>query len=112
MVMSDRIAVMNQGRIEQIGAPNEIYDRPRTRFAAEFLGSCNLIHASVLSGNRVKTPWGEWRVEDGAGILLTIRPENIRLGAPGEFGNHGQGKITEVVYNGSQTYYELESNGH
>jgi len=124
MVMSDRIAVMNQGRIEQLGSPNEIYERPRTRFAAEFLGSCNVIKTAILSRNSasclVSTVWGEWRMDSpasstsdlsGAAILLTIRPENIRFHPVEESDNRAHGKIISIVYSGSQIHYELESNG-
>jgi spermidine/putrescine transport system ATP-binding protein len=115
MVMSDRIAVMNRGRIEQIGIPNEIYDRPRTKFVAEFLGSCNLIKAKVLSSGFVKTAWGDWRVETpcevGEEILLTIRPENIRLQPASNSGNCGDGAVVSVFCSGSQIHYEVESNG-
>jgi spermidine/putrescine transport system ATP-binding protein len=113
MVMSDRIAVMNHGRIEQIGAPNEIYDRPRTRFVAEFLGSCNVIKATVLFNSVVRTFWGEWRIDVpacGEEVLLTIRPENICLNPPEDSENCGRGQIVSIIYSGPQVHYELESN--
>ena len=57
--MSDRIAVMNKGRVEQVGSPTEIYERPRTRFVADFIGEINIL-------------------EEG-GRLRALRPEKIRL---------------------------------
>src|SRR5215218_6025657 len=53
LAMSDRIGVMNAGRLEQVGAPAEIYDRPRTRFVAEFIGEINLIEGTVMDGRFV-----------------------------------------------------------
>ena len=50
--MADRIVVMSDGRVEQIGTPEEIYDRPRTRFVAEFIGSCNFLQAQVVAVHR------------------------------------------------------------
>src|SRR4051794_7730475 len=67
MAMSDRICLMSQGRIEQIGTPDELYFRPATRFAADFLGDSNFIPS--LSGP--------------AGVIM-VRPENVRLLGPGE----------------------------
>jgi len=64
LTMSDRIAVMRQGRIEQIGAPNDIYERPATRFVAGFIGTANLI-------------------DDADGVIV-IRPERLKLSASGE----------------------------
>jgi iron(III) transport system ATP-binding protein len=54
MVTSDRIAVMNQGRIDQVGTPEEIFERPRTRFVAEFIGKANLLPGRVEEGGRVR----------------------------------------------------------
>jgi spermidine/putrescine transport system ATP-binding protein len=111
LTMSDRIAVMNHGKVEQVGAPDEVYDRPRTRFAAEFLGSCNLLKG-VANGNHVKTMFCELPMPAVLGsreINLTVRPENIRLanyGAPG-----AAGKVVSIVYSGSHTHYEVEVEG-
>lgn len=118
MAMSDRIAVMNAGGIEQIGPPEHIYDKPGTRFAAEFLGSCNLVRASVLEKQprlaRVKTPFGEDCVECGDNqildgeIDLTIRPENLLLDKSGP---GPRARIISIVYSGSHTHYEIQLNG-
>jgi ABC-type Fe3+/spermidine/putrescine transport system ATPase subunit len=90
MSMSDRIAVMNAGRIEQIGSAIDIYDRPRSRFVADFVGSINLLPATPLSGEpgqpyamigsaRIRTPdYGT----AGSSIWIGIRPEQISLAAP------------------------------
>ena len=81
MTMSDRIAVMNAGRIEQIGTPSEIYNRPRTRFVADFIGEINMFEGAWQDGafvwNGMTLPArGEMR--SGAGTIA-IRPERLRL---------------------------------
>ncbi len=84
MTMSDRIAVFNQGRIEQVGTPDEIYFAPKTRFVASFIGDSNIIAASSLGDGRFETPVGvvETKVmgahRNGKAELL-LRPEMIRL---------------------------------
>jgi putative spermidine/putrescine transport system ATP-binding protein len=84
MTVSDRIAVMNAGRIEQIGSPAEIYNRPRTRFVADFIGEINLFEgewrdgAFVSKGIRLPAQGGEW---SGSGTIA-IRPERVWLTGP------------------------------
>ncbi|WP_255950665.1 ABC transporter ATP-binding protein [Streptomyces odontomachi] len=88
LVMSNRIAVMNEGRIEQIGKPREIYTRPATRFVAEFIGTSNFIEADVLEvqGNDVVVETSQGRLvaancprkpAPGEKVLLSIRPESV-----------------------------------
>lgn len=89
LALSDRIAVMREGRIEQLGTGEELYVRPRTRFVAAFLGACNLISGRVreLSDGtaRIATGLGDLhvrasgsaRLESGAPVVLGIRPENV-----------------------------------
>jgi putative spermidine/putrescine transport system ATP-binding protein len=97
LTMSDRLAVFNKGRIEQIGAPAEVYERPATRFVAGFVGTSNL-----LTG-----PAAEAIV--GRAGTFTVRPEKIRLAAPGdpvaEDESTALGTIRNVVYLGSDTRY-------
>ena len=87
--MSDRIAVMNAGRIEQIGTPDEIYERPQTRFVAEFIGSANLLAGKVTDGRSIVLDAGATvRLVDapsleGPRCLLMVRPEHIRLAEAG-----------------------------
>jgi len=82
MTISDRIAVMNAGRIEQIGRPSEIYNRPRSRFVADFIGEINLFEgewrggAFVSNGVSLPAPNGK------GGTIVAIRPERVRLAAP------------------------------
>jgi len=78
LVMSDRIAVMRAGRIEQLGDAEEIYERPRTRFVSQFLGTCNLIEGRATRrdglGLLVETPFGELRVEGHGAAALPDSP--------------------------------------
>jgi len=97
LTMSDRLAVFNRGRIEQIGSPAEVYERPMTTFVAGFVGTSNL-----LAGETARALVGS----DGT---FTVRPEKIRLAAPdAEVGPGEQsalGRVLEVVYLGSDTRY-------
>jgi putative spermidine/putrescine transport system ATP-binding protein len=101
MRMSDRIAVFNQGRIEQIGTPREVYENPSSAFVASFLGVSNLI-----SGAAAKELFGSDQ-------LVNVRPERIRLlkenakVSEGEIGV--KASITDVAYTGANTIYVLES---
>ena len=100
LTMSDRLAVFNAGRIEQVGAPAEVYERPATRFVAGFVGTSNL-----LSGNVAQTILGQ----PGT---FTIRPEKIRLAptdaTPGPDESSATGTIQSVVYLGPDTRYVVD----
>ena len=97
LTMSDRIAVFNGGRIEQVGAPADVYERPATKFVAGFVGTSNL-----LGGEAAQAVIGR----DG---LFTVRPEKIRMGEPDEPSGSDEyaatGRIRSVVYLGSDTRY-------
>jgi spermidine/putrescine transport system ATP-binding protein len=91
LTMSDRIAVMSEGRVEQVGTPEEIYHAPATVFVAGFIGTANLLPATVesvspgsavvkLAGDRhVEVPRGDAPFAPGAGAMVMIRPERLRL---------------------------------
>jgi iron(III) transport system ATP-binding protein len=93
--VSDRIAVMSQGRLEQVGTPEDIYERPERVFVADFIGAANLIKGEVMSGRFVAANGGYLplpdKPTDGPGTLL-IRPEHVVLsaggGVPGVIANH------------------------
>ncbi len=115
MTMADTIAVMNGGRIEQMGSPTELYERPRTTFAANFLGQSNLIQASVtgatgddlsldVHGQRVSLPRSRSTVTDG-GLWLGVRPEKLRVAGPEDAGNRLTGIVTDASFIGVATYY-------
>ena len=97
LTMSDRIAVFNRGRIEQVGTPADVYERPATAFVAGFVGTSNL-----LTGSAAQTVLGT----DGT---FTVRPEKIRLAGiedpVGDDETSALGRITEVIYLGSDTRY-------
>lgn len=110
MVVSDRIAVMNSGKVIQVGSPVEVYEYPETRFVAEFLGAANLIPAKkTVKG--VETPYGildvsdmpEW--EEG---FLAIRPERIKVLKDKPKSNAVQARITEAIYRGTDVDLWLE----
>jgi ABC-type Fe3+/spermidine/putrescine transport system ATPase subunit len=115
--LSDRIAVMLGGRIEQLGAPREIYERPATRFVAEFIGASSALrgHATAadlvtLAGGEVVRVVGVPGLRAGEAVELAIRPERVRLaGGPGE--NVVDGRVTGVVYQGVQTDLTVEIAG-
>ena len=108
LALSDRIAVMNGGRIEQIGRPEEIYHEPTTRFVADFIGSVNAIAAKVVrrEGNviTVRSPIGavairsEMDWQPGASGTLLVRPECVRVSLST---GAGDGVIREVLFKGS-----------
>jgi spermidine/putrescine ABC transporter ATP-binding subunit len=107
--LSDRIAVMSRGRIEQLGAPREIYERPASRFVADFIGASTVLRCRVIADNLVVlahgvtikvTVGGALRV--GEDVELAIRPERVRLAAgPGE--GTAEARIEGLVYQGSMT---------
>jgi putative spermidine/putrescine transport system ATP-binding protein len=100
LTMSDRIAVFNAGRIEQVGTPAEVYEKPATRFVAGFVGTSNLLEGP--SAQAVL----------GTDELVSVRPEKIRLSAPGTSPGPGEhaiaGVVREVIYVGSSTRYLVD----
>lgn len=83
---ADRIAVMNEGRIEQIGVPEEVYYKPKTKFVAQFLGRTNLLEAEAVGSKRVETSIGpvELDCEACGKVVCSIRPEHLTIEAPHE----------------------------
>jgi spermidine/putrescine transport system ATP-binding protein len=113
MTMADRIAVMNQGRIEQLGAPTELYERPRTAFVAGFLGTSNLLSGVVAGQGLVRLGDGsEVRLDtDGAAgeVAVGVRPEKIRLGEPADGANRLVGAVRESAYIGVATQVVVDT---
>jgi ABC-type Fe3+/spermidine/putrescine transport system ATPase subunit len=102
ITMSDRIVVMSQGRIEQIGTPQDLYFRPRTRFVAGFFGDNNLIEGTVAASGAVESAIGHLRVlshqfAPGKRVVVAIRPESLRPG-PGI-----AAEVEEVLFGGALT---------
>lgn len=110
LTMSDRIAVMNNGSLEQIGTPQEIYDKPKTKFVADFIGESNVMEGLVtdISGDiiTVATECGNVKVK-GEGfacdefIYVCVRPENIKYGKKHMEGFTLKGVVKEHIYVGS-----------
>jgi putative spermidine/putrescine transport system ATP-binding protein len=100
LTMSDRLAVMNNGRIEQVGTPAEVYEHPATEFVAGFVGVSNLVGGAVA------------RTITGAPATFTIRPEKILIREPGAAVADGMcwadGRIRDVLYLGAHTRYRVE----
>jgi spermidine/putrescine transport system ATP-binding protein len=113
MTMADSIAVMNRGRVEQLGPPSELYERPATAFVAGFLGVSNLLSGVVAASDRVRLDAGDEvraPVGDRTGrVAVGIRPEKIRLEAPREGDNSLAGTIRETAYVGVATQYVVET---
>jgi spermidine/putrescine transport system ATP-binding protein len=112
LTMSDRLAVMSDGRIEQVGTPNEVYEEPRTTYVADFLGVSNLMDARAEGPDgdgRCKVRLGDFQLLAGQGesdargeARIVIRPERIGLEAQGATGeNRVPGMVERVVYVGS-----------
>ncbi|MFI2752741.1 ABC transporter ATP-binding protein [Cellulomonas sp. P22] len=124
MTMADTVAVMNKGRIEQMGAPAELYEHPRTTFVANFLGRSNLAAGTVVeqldggavlgvdvAGTRVLVPAARAVRTEGE-VLVGIRPEKIRLHIDGQEPAAtdnvvGPGTVTDVSFTGVSTQYEV-----
>ena len=93
MALADHVVVMNQGRIEDQGAPERVYARPATRFTATFMGESTIVPGAVANG-MIETALGRFPAPHGA-AHVAIRPEHVSLGGaiPAE--------VTDVVYQGS-----------
>jgi spermidine/putrescine ABC transporter ATP-binding subunit len=113
--MSDRVAVMRAGRIEQIAAPTELYDRPATRFVAEFIGAANLLPVTVIAAAEnlsVRTPTGltfeasETDHRSGAPLTAVVRPERVLI-APAADGTGHAGVVEEAAFGGGLWRYQL-----
>jgi len=108
--MSDRIVVMNDGAIEQVGAPVEIYNVPRTRFVASFVGALNLLSGRIvdpgagtidIEGQRVVAARGLDGVHAGDSRPMALRPEALKMGAGGDGRNTFSGVIDDVTFLGA-----------
>lgn len=126
MTMADTVAVMNKGRIEQMGAPEELYELPRTTFVANFLGQSNLFTGDVtasgtdaitvdIAGAAIKVP--RERAQRHAGeVTIGVRPEKLTLhtSAPELGAGHnalGPGTVTDVSFTGVSTQYLVQVPG-
>ncbi|MEU8527649.1 MULTISPECIES: ABC transporter ATP-binding protein [Streptomyces] len=128
MTMADQVAVMNGGRVEQLGAPADLYENPRTTFVANFLGTSNLIEAEVVEtggsdvlvtagGGKLRVPGDRCTdaVRTGGKVLVGVRPEKISLahaddaGSIGDGRNRVTGRIVDSSFIGVSTQYVINS---
>jgi spermidine/putrescine transport system ATP-binding protein len=117
LTMSDRIAVMNRGRIEQIGDGRVVYDAPETAFVAGFVGETNALRGQVVAvadgEAAVETPIGRFRGRNprklarNAEAVLFVRPEFLQLGQPGE--NVCEADTVDLAYEGNLTHVTLRA---
>jgi len=126
LTMSDRIAVMHRGRIEQLGAPDELYDKPASPFVADFIGTTNLLAGTVESVDAdaalVRLDSGDRCVATAEGravgqaIHLSVRPEAIEIGARNGSGQNGadrhlDAEVEQVAYLGAAVQYQVRTAG-
>jgi spermidine/putrescine transport system ATP-binding protein len=122
LALSHRIAVMNQGRVEQLDEPSRIYSFPKNRFVADFIGQCNILDATVtrveaaaaeveLAGVGTARAVVETGLRSGARGALALRPEKVAIspsGLPKSDGeNHVSGTVTDFLYLGDVTIYRV-----
>ena len=121
LTMSDRIAVMNRGKVEQVGPPEDLYDRPATAFVADFIGTTNLLSGTVegLDGSTaiVQLDSGErCRIASagratGQAVQLSIRPESITLDGSSDDVAAMAATIEQVAYLGAAVQYQIRTPG-
>jgi iron(III) transport system ATP-binding protein len=115
MTTADLIAVMNAGRVEQLGSPREVYERPRSEFVARFLGGSNIVRARALDATRVAFAGGTIACQGaaltaGAEVALSIRQHNIVIGANDpQAANSVPGTVVRNVFLGSTRDYIVEA---
>lgn len=122
MIMSDRLAILRDGNIEQIGTPTHIYEKPRNAFVAEFIGEVNLLD---VTGD--DSPTGKWttprwhhypltlpkKLASGETRTLLVRPETLHLTEePGPYDNQVSGKLVNEYMLGSRYQYHVDVDGH
>lgn len=120
MTMADTVAVMNRGHIEQMGPPEELYDLPRTRFVANFVGQANMGPGTVegtdgdylvadVYGTKVKVKRSRSQVQEGS-LLFGVRPEKVQVSRtqPEGGGNDVMGVVKDVSFLGVATAYLVE----
>jgi spermidine/putrescine transport system ATP-binding protein len=116
LTMSDRIAVMQSGRIEQLGTPEELYERPATRFVADFIGSTNLLHGVIEPDGSVRLSSGEIAraahdgIASGTEVEISVRPESIEL-VPFDAVGAIRGQVEQAAYLGTNLSYQVRTAG-
>ncbi|HSK21563.1 MAG TPA: ABC transporter ATP-binding protein [Egicoccus sp.] len=120
LTMSDRIAVMDGGRLLQVGSPQEIYDRPRTRFVADFIGDTNLLAATVVDAHTARLGDGSpvrvaCTAPAGSAVTIAIRPEQLGLRHPDYERDPAldavHGRVERLTFLGNATAYDVVADG-
>ena len=125
LTMADRVALMNRGRIEQIGPAETLYERPANRFVAEFVGESNILSGVLEPTHEAGCAWfvpargprflvslDRSETPPGEDCLLVVRPEKLSLGPAADAGDEGlRGRVTQLVYVGDFTRYRVELDG-
>ncbi|GEP42008.1 ABC transporter ATP-binding protein [Brevifollis gellanilyticus] len=121
--MADRLAIMENGRIAQVGTPQDVYRDPASRMVAEFIGEANFIPARVRGNSseagffevessfgplRARATRGDWHPAPGTEVTLSVRPEALTFGHVLESINRFPGHVTDTTYLGSTVQYELQ----
>ncbi len=121
LALSDVVAVMRDGNVLEVGTPRDLYERPQTRFVAQFLGTTNLLPGR-LAGREggevwVETPFGRLRTRAnsvelaaGATVLASVRPEHVILGSP-QHPEAWQGTVVSALFEGAVTRYRVDLGG-
>jgi ABC-type Fe3+/spermidine/putrescine transport system ATPase subunit len=121
LAMADMVIVMRDGEIQQVGSPLDIYDRPRTRFVATFVGDCNVLPARATgtelrddrSGVVLHLPQGRYESKAGTRSWVAIRPEWIRIASPGErlenYEGSTEGRVSRCRFLGSEVILQFET---
>ncbi len=122
MTLSDRVVIMHEGRIQQIGTPQEIYAHPANRFIADFIGKANFLEGRIagrpgerefsveILGRKIRVPRSGAAFSEGERVLLVARPESIELAAKDP--SALTGIVRDLVYLGSQMVYDVEIDGN
>ena len=121
LTMSDRIILMRQGEIEQEGPPHEIFDRPNSSFVAQFMGTENIFHGTVVSQNGEKclislndheleaTWYGHENLQKGSKVFLAVRAERVELNPGNKRKNLFEGTVAKTIYKGKYSDHYINT---
>lgn len=114
MIVADRIALMNEGRLIQVGPPADIYERPQSRWVADFVGQVTLIEGRLEQGGMLTTALGQVQTADASGaggkVWLALRPEKLAMSAQRptpDYRNALAGTVFEIGYRGDVSLYKV-----
>lgn len=111
MVMSDRIALLRSGELEQVATPRDIYSRPATSYVAQFIGHTNLLKADIMNGI-AHCGILSWRTSEKDGkALFSLRPENIRLASGAADFARFRAAVSDQAFHGATELLRLNCNG-